>query len=34
MAMTLLLTVEGATSTPIAAEAADDLGDLGTSFME
>jgi hypothetical protein len=27
-------TVEGATSTQIAAEAADDLGDLGTGFME
>jgi hypothetical protein len=27
-------TVESATSTPIAAEAADDLGDLGTGFME
>ncbi len=27
-------TIEGATSTQIAAEAADDLGDLGTGFME
>ena len=27
-------TVEGATSTQIAAEAAEELGDLGTSFME
>jgi len=27
-------TVEGATSTQIATEAADDLSDLGTSFME
>jgi hypothetical protein len=27
-------TVEGATSTQIAAEAADDLGELGTGFME
>ena len=27
-------TVEGTTSTPIAAEAAEELGDLGTGFME